>query len=712
MSKECDKPRDQGQGEALRELEDQLTCVICFQLYTEPKVLACHHVFCRGCLARLVVRNERQDLEVHCSTCRQPTPVPQNGIAGLQSAFHINQLFEVRKKLQANSDTKTEQASSIAATTVGDICTRHRNEEKKLFCKTCRELICSHCVFRGEKHHSHEYALIPQVCDEVKAQIELHLEPLESQNSLVKGALQNLDAYVEELYENQGAVETRMRKAVKQLHDEVVTECTRQLYKLTQERVEELAPYRDQLETSHSQIGQCVELLRGKIENENPVGLIKMKNVLIKKAKDLGDEFRIESLLHNKTGFVKVYLDVDRIASTIKDSMNVYFSDVCSAKSQASGAGLHSATVSLEANAQLELRTAQGGPSSSCEDGEIKCELVSEITGAITEVNHRKLKQGLYAISYQPTIKGVHSLHIKIDGQHIHNSPFRIPVQDPSSDFSIPLRSYKCAYPGGVAVNSDGRIVVTNLKEQCVNIISPFDDAVIKKSIALPNLVSMKTPFLSGIVFTEKGNFLIVDEANNSVYGCDGSGTVTKAVGIGNRPEEAFHLSNPTDIALNPENGNAYIADSSNHRIVVLDSSNLTLLFTFGRKGNDKGSFHEPSGVACNDNGKVYVADRENHRVQVFQSGGSFLSKFGKRGRGRGALCRPVGIAVDCNNKVVYVSDSHFIVSLFSPEGQFLLCVGGAGDSLGLMDRPRRLAVDECGVLYVCSYMNNSLLLF
>ena len=80
MSKECDKPRDQGQGEALRELEDQLTCVICFQLYTEPKVLACHHVFCRGCLARLVVRNERQDLEVHCSTCRQPTPVPQNGI--------------------------------------------------------------------------------------------------------------------------------------------------------------------------------------------------------------------------------------------------------------------------------------------------------------------------------------------------------------------------------------------------------------------------------------------------------------------------------------------------------------------------------------------------------------------------------------------------------------------------------------------------------
>ena len=41
--------------QALRKLEDQLTCGICLDSYTEPKLLQCFHVFCKQCLERLVV---------------------------------------------------------------------------------------------------------------------------------------------------------------------------------------------------------------------------------------------------------------------------------------------------------------------------------------------------------------------------------------------------------------------------------------------------------------------------------------------------------------------------------------------------------------------------------------------------------------------------------------------------------------------------------
>ena len=33
--------------------------------------------------------------------------------------------------------------------------------------------------------------------------------------------------------------------------------------------------------------------------------------------------------------------------------------------------------------------------------------------------------QGQYAISYQPTVKGKHQLHIKADGQHISRKPIQ-----------------------------------------------------------------------------------------------------------------------------------------------------------------------------------------------------------------------------------------------------------------------------------------------
>ncbi len=41
------------------------------------------------------------------------------------------------------------------------------------------------------------------------------------------------------------------------------------------------------------------------------------------------------------------------------------------------------------------------------------------------------------------------------------------------------------------------------------------------------------------------------------------------------------------------------------------------LLNTFGRKGADPGSLHDPSGITCDRDGNIYVADSRNHRIQV-----------------------------------------------------------------------------------------------
>ena len=33
-----------------KELDDQLTCSVCLEQYTNPKVLPCHHSFCLKCI--------------------------------------------------------------------------------------------------------------------------------------------------------------------------------------------------------------------------------------------------------------------------------------------------------------------------------------------------------------------------------------------------------------------------------------------------------------------------------------------------------------------------------------------------------------------------------------------------------------------------------------------------------------------------------------
>ena len=93
---------------SIRKLEDQLNCSVCLYTYTDPKLLGCFHVYCQKCLMKLVDRDQQGQLFLSCPNCRQVTPVPANGVAGLQSAFLITPLLEIveeHKKATSNQSS-------------------------------------------------------------------------------------------------------------------------------------------------------------------------------------------------------------------------------------------------------------------------------------------------------------------------------------------------------------------------------------------------------------------------------------------------------------------------------------------------------------------------------------------------------------------------------------------------------------------------------
>ena len=87
--------------QAIKKLEDQLTCAICLDDLKNPKLLQCFHVYCKDCLLRLVVQDQQGQLSLSCPTCRQSTVLPQaTGVSGLQSAFHVHHLLEIKDALE------------------------------------------------------------------------------------------------------------------------------------------------------------------------------------------------------------------------------------------------------------------------------------------------------------------------------------------------------------------------------------------------------------------------------------------------------------------------------------------------------------------------------------------------------------------------------------------------------------------------------------
>lgn len=187
-------------------------------------------------------------------------------------------------------------------------------------------------------------------------------------------------------------------------------------------------------------------------------------------------------------------------------------------------------------------------------------------------------------------------------------------------------------------------------------------------------------------------------------------------------------LLQPRSVAVGPE-GQRVIADTGNHRIVVLDGAGA-LLRTFGShcalsegaaSGCDTesgpepgdGQFFEPWGVAVGPDGTIYVADTWNGRIQAFDADGRFLRKWGYFASAGGeltdpgALFGPRGIAVDNQGNVLVADTGNKRIVHYTPEGEFINQVGGGGVVPGRFEEPTDLSIDrQTGFVFVADSWN------
>ncbi|MBN1888829.1 MAG: TIGR03663 family protein [Thermoflexales bacterium] len=170
-------------------------------------------------------------------------------------------------------------------------------------------------------------------------------------------------------------------------------------------------------------------------------------------------------------------------------------------------------------------------------------------------------------------------------------------------------------------------------------------------------------------------------------------------------PANYYILWGPRDVAVDSD-GNVYVTDTGDKRIVVFDS-NGKYLRQLGGKGFEPGQLDEPVGLACSPdnaslgNDVLVVADTWNQRIQVLTLEGAALRNWAIDGWIGQAVTNKPYLAVGPGGTIYTTDPTGFRVLVFQPDGTFVATFGDIGTDNTSFQQPVGIAVDNAGYVWV-----------
>ena len=741
--------------EAVKKIDSKLECSICLDNFKQPKLLPCFHIFCKSpCLERLVIQDSEGE-SLHCPTCRHLVHLPDNGVAGLQTDFHIEHLFEIRESLnkaKESQKTSCEKCKKFPATGfcrdcrkfVCDKCTeihhmweelaghkilglnevladatkvlppkkqvprckKHSSKKLKIYCNTCSEFICSDCTIG--LHKDHNYELVLDVFPKHKEDIVSSLKPVRENLNRVNTALRAFDTRAKEINDQRETVEADINREIDRQHqilDQRRIQLVGSLDMLTQQNLKGLATQRDHVEVLHAKMSSCLEYAEGGLETGTEGEVLAMKAPVLERIEQITAEFDPATIQpQTEADFELVTDGLEQASQACREFGEVVSGHVSVENSYATGNGTKYATIGEQATVEVHAMTRRNK----------KCDERLNITAELVHTKSRatikcevKQENGQHKITFQPARRGKHNLHIRINEKHIRGSPYPIAITPSPQSLRKPVRVVRgLNTPYGITTNSKGQIVVAERSGNCISVLTPEGEKMRTFGTKGSGEGQLNVP--CGIAVDRNDNIYAVDKNNHRIQKFTPTGKFVAAVG--NRGRNHLQFKYPVGICFNQRNNNLYVCDQLNHRIQVL-TTDLTFVRCFGSQGSGNGQFQNPLNVAFDNANNLYVTDYFNHRVQVFSAEGEFLRAFTNKANGE-QLQDPHAIALDSSN-TVYVSElKRVCVSVFTPQGEYITSFGTKGAKEGQLNGVYCLSVDQNDSIIVSDYSNGRLQIF
>ena len=690
-------------------LREEVSCSVCSDLFTDPKHLSCLHSFCLKCLNRWYGTRGGGDA-IKCPKCQTLSKVPASGdLKDLPTSFYLNGLIDVLaikecKKTQVtcrNCEKKSSEASYcfqccifyceeclighnimrdkkehriLAVKEFQDkdyeevlkrpvFCSRqgHKKKKLKLFCKECETAVCQTCVMLD--HNGHKLTLIEEEAESRRLEIK----------TVIQTQRQNLDKKIKEviqLDEDCARViqqSENSKKNVQRFADGLIKLIQAKLQTIITTVNNQTEKSLERLRAKRSKIQHQINVIESSLEEADRLLRRSTAAEIVQRKKSLQTIFQgvdqMEPIVHDHSSLQAfVFVENQKMVDIINVEEIGFLEEpyqTQASDSLAEGEGLKEGTVGRKAQFNLITRNAkrkQGYDERDRVTVEIKDEQEQE---CVTEVRIHDNKDGMYNISYYTRVQGTMKVLVKVNWEHIHESPFTVTGRPFHAKpvFSFGQKGpgdgkFHCPY--GVAVNDRDEIVVADNWNHCVQ------------------------------VFDSNGNFLR---------------------SFGRRGENPGEFDYPNGIAIDKDR-NIFISEWGNHRVQIF-SWEGRYLGSFGGMGSLDSQLKCPRGLSLDSAGNIIVADTGNKQIKIFTPDGKFVVKIG------GQDCFTVPFhCVECDGLLIVLDRAQSCIKVFKKEGQFQYKFGKQGEGDGEFIYPHFLSVTQSKHLLVCDFGNHRIQVF
>jgi len=537
----------------------------------------------------------------------------------------------------------------------------HEREITRYFCFSCQTCVCQICIVTD--HRNHDTVLLDKAAHDEKPNIMSGAQMINERVSELCQVTRQFEETACKLENNIATAKREVSQAAGQMI-EVIRERERDaIISLETTRVTRLEGINSAIQEAQSllkQMKQAVEFAENLTERSSSSDIMRNKETLKQRFEVLRE---IEVPKHDETSFVKF-----TAAST--KNLKLGFTETIP-KADANRSTLEGLKQTLQAGVEAVFTLCpQTSEGTAIKQPDLKdqVEVLIEPAKDVTNVILSEKEDGNLQLKFTPKVPADYSIEMKINGDKLPTCPFTVQVKERELVVvgELDLKFFPGDEPGwlnGIAVNSEGKIVVRNDSGDCVYEFDRDGNCLTKRGSEGAN--PRKFRYASGVSYVNKNEIVVADQGNHRIQHINiQTGTVVKS--FGNYGTGKGEFMYPVDVCIDNE-GRIVVTECGNHRIQVLSQEGETISI-FGGRG--PGKLSEPTSCIPYKN-MFLVSDRGNHCVKVFDQSGTFLNKFGKEGNQDGQFDWPHDMLLDSSNNLLVCDFANDRVQQFSLDGRF-----------------------------------------
>ncbi|KAL6097870.1 trim55 [Pungitius sinensis] len=226
-------------------LEKQLICPICLEMFTKPVViLPCQHNLCRKC-ANDVFQASNPYLPTRggsltsggrfrCPSCRHEVVLDRHGVYGLQRNLLVENIIDMFKQESSSSSKPAPERKEETP-----MCDVHEEEKINIYCVTHGVPTCSMCKVFGA-HKDCEVAAITSIYQSKKAELSDGIAMMVGNNDRMQGIVSQLEEACRAIEENGRRQKTLVCERFDQLYSILEEKKAEMSQKVTAEQEEKV----------------------------------------------------------------------------------------------------------------------------------------------------------------------------------------------------------------------------------------------------------------------------------------------------------------------------------------------------------------------------------------------------------------------------------------------------------------------------------------